>query len=69
MNDGFFMNGFGMGMGYNWIIPILVILTLVYFFSNTSTTAESAKDILDKKYAKGEISEDEYTQKKKLLNN
>ena len=63
------MNGFGMGMGFNWIIPILIILALIYFFSNTNESSDSAKDIIDKKYAKGEISEDEYKQKKELLSN
>ncbi len=55
------MNGFGMGFG--WIIPLLFIIALFYFFNNKNNNKESALDILDKKYANGEINEEDYKKK------
>ena len=67
------MNGWGFGMGFGWIIPLLFIFALFYFINNTNNNSynnsdkESAQDILDKKYANGEIDEEEYKRKKELL--
>lgn len=62
------MNGWGFGMGFGWIIPLLFIFALFYFInSNNNSDKESARDILDKKYANGEIDEEEYKRKKELL--
>jgi putative membrane protein len=62
------MNGWGFGMGFGWIIPLLFIFALFYFInSNNNSDKESAQDILDKKYANGEIDEEEYKRKKELL--
>ena len=56
------------GMGFVWIIPLLFIFALFYFInSNNNSDKESAQDILDKKYANGEIDEEEYKRKKELL--
>ena len=63
------MNGWGFGMGFGWIIPLLFIFALFYFInSNNNSDKESARDVLDKKYANGEIDEEEYKRKKELLN-
>jgi len=59
--------GWGYGMGFGWIIPVLFIFAIFYFINNNSNNKESALDILDKKYANGEIDEEEYKQKKELL--
>jgi len=62
------MNGWGFGMGFGWIIPLLFIFALVYFInSNNKSDKESAQDILDRKYANGEIDGQEYKQKKEQL--
>ena len=62
------MNGWGFGMGFGWIIPLLFIFALFYFINNNNNSdKESARDILDRKYANGEIDEEEYKRKKELL--
>jgi len=60
MND-FTMGGFGMGFG--WFIPLLFIGAIFYFFNENKKEEPSAKDILKKKYANGEIDEKEYKTK------
>ena len=63
------MNGWGFGMGFGWIIPLIFIFGLFYFLrsNNERYDEESASEILDKKYANGEISEEEYKRKKANL--
>lgn len=63
MND-FYLHGFGMGFG--WLILILIVFLLYYLFSNNFnvTSKTSARDILDRRYANGEIDEEEYKKKK-----
>ena len=63
------MNGFGMGiaMGVGWLIPILLIVALIYFVMGNKKEEPSARDILDKRYANGEIDEDEYKKKRDAL--
>jgi len=57
--------GFGM-MGFGWIFFILIIALVIYLFSNKNDK-KSAKDILDERYAKGEIDLEEYQERKKNL--
>lgn len=59
-----------------WIVWILVIIVLVWqfmkagTFGNTrNTKPESPLEILKRKYANGEITAEEYEQKKKILEN
>ena len=63
------MNGFGMGVG--WLIPILLIVGLVYFLNDNerrgSRNRASAKEILDIRLAKGEITKEEYEELLKAL--
>lgn len=62
------MNGWGFGMGFGWIFPLLFLSIIFYFINgNRNNEEESAKDILDKKYANGDIDEAEYKRKKELL--
>jgi|AAFY01.1.fsa_nt_gi putative membrane protein len=65
MNDYTGMSGFGMGFG--WIIAILFIGVFIYFINNLVKSDSSAKDILDKRYANGEIDAKEYKIKKEAL--
>jgi putative membrane protein len=69
------MNGFGYhgwGMGLSWIFGIVVffgiILLLIQFFTKTSSSVEPEKtalDILKERYARGEISKEEFEEKKR----
>lgn len=67
-NDGSIMGGFGMGFG--WIIPVLFIGAIFYFLnsSKSENKSNSANDILDTRFANGDITEEEYKAKKELLN-
>ncbi|WP_345992677.1 SHOCT domain-containing protein [Sulfurimonas sp. HSL-1716] len=66
--NGYMMSGWGFMMGFGWLIFILAIVGVVYFMNNSSKNDEpSAKDILDKRYANGEIDEEEYKRKKENL--
>ncbi len=73
MMDGF--TGHGWGMGWGWIIGIFIIVAIIWFFvksANQSSTpiqpgSKSALDILKERYAKGEIDKEEFTQRKKDL--
>ena len=72
---GYRSNGYGMmGYGWGWImmlgILIIVVLGIIALFrylqhSNSSKNLGiTAIDILNEKYARGEISTDEYNRKK-----
>lgn len=60
-NEGYHMMG-----GFSWIFLILLVIVLVYLFNNKSSK-KSARDILDERYAKGEIDLEEYNERKKNL--
>lgn len=69
------MNGFGhgWGMGWWWIIGILLLVLIVWLIvrsansRNTSTKEKSSLDILKDRYAKGEIDKAEFERRKKDL--
>ncbi len=54
----------GWGMGFGWLLILLIIGLLVYLLQNKKS---STQDILDKRYAKGEIDEEEYEKKSRHL--
>ncbi|MDD2731772.1 MAG: SHOCT domain-containing protein [Candidatus Pacebacteria bacterium] len=72
------MGGFGyFGAGLSWFLSILfwiliiwaVIILFRYMFSNSNQKAKgNALEILKERYAKGEITKDEFEQKKKDIN-
>jgi len=69
---------FGFGMGFGWIFMIIfwgiVIYLVLALFSKNRTDAtdskkeETAEEILKKRFARGEISEEEFEHMKKSLN-
>ena len=66
--------GFGYGGMFMWIIFLIVIGFLIYFIvqakrmkGQTPTQTESHIDILKRRYAKGEITREEYERMKKDL--
>ena len=62
-------HGWGMGFGM-WITFILFILIVFYFFKESTKSQQkdsSAQDILDQRYANGEIDTQEYEEKSKTL--
>jgi putative membrane protein len=72
------MNGYGVGggwfgMGLWWILLVALVVALGALAyrragsDNPSAPRETARDLLDKRYARGEIGRDEYEQKKRDL--
>lgn len=74
------MGGWGHMMGYGWygggvmwLILIVVAVVIIYFVLNLGkngkilddSTGESAMDILKKRYAKGEITKEDFDRLKK----
>ncbi len=63
------MNTFnhGWGMGFGWLIPLLLAAILFYILQDKKKEKSSAQDILDKRYANGGISKEEYEEKSSAL--
>lgn len=64
------MNGHYWGMGWGmWFIPLLIILIVYLLFKNNSQSKnqETPLEILKRRYAKGEITKEEYEQMKSDL--
>ena len=67
-NDGYFFHG----GGFMWIFWILLIIGIVFIIQNitkgkSSSGSESPLEILKKRYARGEIDEDEYERRRNEL--
>jgi putative membrane protein len=62
------MYGFmGGGMWIFWLIMLVVIIVLIRAFINQPKASETAIDILKTRYAKGEITKEEFEEQKKTL--
>ncbi len=73
----------GHGFGFMWLIPLLFFVVLIFFMrgmfgqgspgggsrGGNTPPRESAREILDKRFAKGEITKEEYEGMKKTLEN
>ncbi len=72
--------GMGMGSGFGWIFWLLIIAGIVFLFrggflgcgmgqrgNGSRNSDDSPLNILKQRYAKGEISKDEYERMKKEL--
>ncbi len=76
MMDGFY-GGWGPGFGWVfmilfWALIILGIVAMVKWLMSTSSgsrscPSKSARELLDERYARGEIDREEYEQKKRDL--
>ena len=73
MMSDYGMGGGWFGMGFGWILFVVLIIAAGLFLfrqsggGSVSGGRESARDILDKRYARGEIGDDEYEKKKRDL--
>jgi putative membrane protein len=57
----------GLGMLFMWVVPIGLIAALIIYLNNQNKSMkppEKAIDILENAYARGEISRDEFIQKR-----
>jgi putative membrane protein len=64
LGGGLFM---GLGMLLMWVVPIGLLVALVVYLNNqgkTTKQSERAIDILENAYARGEISREEFLQKR-----
>ena len=62
--------GFGMGgyMGLFWLIPLgLIIWVAIVVLDSRKEQSKSSLDILRERYAKGEIDQQEFEQKRREL--
>ena len=59
------------GFGLMWIFPLLFLAVFIYFmrgmFGRSQMKQDTAREILDKRFARGEIDKEEYEQIKKTL--
>jgi len=63
------MKGSDMGFGM-WLIPILFVIIIFYVLNENNKGKKeetSAQDLLDKRYAKGEIGLEEYEERSNIL--
>ena len=76
MNNGMMSGGMGFWMVFNmifWLLIIIGIVFLIFWAVNKFKGAEqkpeeeSALDILKKRYARGEINQEEFEEKKRNL--
>jgi putative membrane protein len=78
LKEVFQMTGYEFCGGYWWIFPLVMIIFCIFFmrrgcgrmmcgFGDRTYFGDSAMDILNKRYSKGEIDQKEYEEKKKNL--
>jgi putative membrane protein len=68
---------YGMGGGFMWLFPLIglgIFLYVIYMIfnrtnltNNTGINSESALEVLKKRYARGDITKEEFTEMKKDL--
>jgi len=73
----------GHGFGFMWLLPLLFFVVLIFFMrgmfgqgsfgcgsrGGNTPSRESAREILDKRFAKGEVTKEEYEEMRKTLGN
>jgi putative membrane protein len=68
-------NGMGWGMGFGWVLGIAALIVIIWLivkavnYRNQShdDNGKSALNVLKKRFAKGEISREEYEEMKKMI--
>ncbi|MFO7658357.1 MAG: SHOCT domain-containing protein [Bacteroidales bacterium] len=72
MMDAF--NGHGWGMGWGWIIGLVVLIAAIWFLvrivngnNQSQNNKKTPLDILKERYAKGEIDKQEFEERRKNL--
>ncbi len=68
-------NSWGMGYGYGWIIGLIILIGVIGVIvsalqrrkKSNNPKFNSPHDILKVRYAKGEISKDEYDEKRRHI--
>ncbi|WP_019557447.1 SHOCT domain-containing protein [Thiomicrorhabdus arctica] len=60
-------DGMMVGMWVFWLIMLIAIIFIIKQFMAPSKPPESALELLEKRYAKGEINKDEFEEIKKTL--
>ncbi|MBS3740678.1 MAG: SHOCT domain-containing protein [Candidatus Cloacimonetes bacterium] len=65
---------FGWGMGFTWLIGVILLIAIIWIaikaMKQTGATGKSEKtalDILEERYAKGEIDKQEFEERKETL--
>jgi len=73
MMDGM-SNAWGLEIGYGWIIGLIVLVVFIGLIAesnrrrkNANRKFDSPQDILKTRYARGEISRDEYDEKRRHI--
>jgi putative membrane protein len=74
MMDGM-NNAWGFEMGYGWVICLIVLVVIIGLTAESSRRRKNAReqkynspqDILKTRYAKGEISKDEFDEKRRHI--
>ena len=62
------MGGFGwMAMSLGWLVFLAFAAAVVWLLVRTATPQDSARKILDQRYARGEINDQEYQQRLRTL--
>jgi len=68
------MNGMSWGMGIGWIAGLIILVLVIWAItknvnsgSSNSSVQKSALDILKERYARGEINQEEFEEKKNVL--
>ncbi|MDR9497751.1 MAG: SHOCT domain-containing protein [Hydrogenovibrio sp.] len=62
------MHGFGGGgMWFFWLILLVVIVFLIKAFMNQSGDSQTPMEILEKRFAKGEITQEQFEEQKRIL--
>lgn len=60
-------HGWGMGLGM-WLLPVLFIVVVIYLLKDSSKEKPpSSQDILDRRFANGEIDLQEYQERSNAL--
>jgi len=57
----------GWGMGFGWLIPLLILALIIYMIQGDKKSSSSAQEILDRRFANEEIDEKEYKERSRLL--